>query len=163
MNAPSATLRRIDRQKARLESFLRAIRGECSKQGLDDATRRDLIERFAGPGKRSQKDLDVTTAEQLLDHLHHKINEWSFVFRLPAERQMLGKKIYRCAEKIGAAQLPPVKVMSKSWVEGIARQALGLNHPDIAKKVAKPLETCDGRELLLVIQILESWAKTIKA
>lgn len=164
--AVCATLRQADM----LASNLRAIRGECKKQGLDDDTRRALIERFAGTGKRSSKDLTLATSGQVLDHLHSvtsqpgkSSNEWAFVFKAAIARQPYLKKIYRCAEKIGAKQNPPVKVMSKAWVEGSVKQSVGLNHPSVASKVAKPLETCAIDELLTVIQILESWAKKIGA
>lgn len=60
-----ATLRGMDRLKAKN----RAIRGACKELGLDDATRRDLIERFAGAGKRSSLDLDEASANRLLDYL----------------------------------------------------------------------------------------------
>lgn len=163
MSRVCATLRRFDR----LDATLRAIRAEVKKHGIDDDTRRDLIERFAGAGKRSSKDLTAATAGELLDHLKRgpgkPANEWAFVFKAAIARQPYLKKIYRCAEKIGAVQNPPVKVMSKAWVEGSVRQSVGLNHPSIGGKASKPLETCSIDELLTVIQILESWAKKIAA
>ena len=158
-----ATLRRFDR----LDATLRAIRAEVKKHGLDDDTRRALIERFAGVGQRSSKDLTEDTAGRLLDHLKRRegkpVNEWAFVFKAALVRQPYLKKIYRCAEKIGARQNPPVKVMSKAWVEGSVKQSTGLNRPGLKDKAVKPLETCGIGELLTVIRILESWAKEIEA
>lgn len=63
--AVSASLRAIDRLKAKT----RAIHAACRELGLDEATRRDLVERFAGPGKRSTLDLTEEAANKLIDHL----------------------------------------------------------------------------------------------
>ena len=159
MTAVCATLRRFNA----LDKTLVAIRCECKAQGLDDDTRRDLIEHFAGPGKRSGRDMMPEQANAL-NHLRQKAfkpgAEWRFVFNLTPDKMALGKKIYRCAEKLGALQQPPIPVMSKAYVEGAAKQALGLNHPDFAGVTVKKLEHCTVAQLHLVVQILESWAKT---
>ncbi len=156
-----ATLRGEDR----LKKLCDTIRALCGKKELNwsDDLRRDVIERFAGPGKRSQKDLSEAQAQGVVDYLRsQKNNEWKFVFNLAPHKIHLGKKIYRCAEKIGALQTPPIPVMSKAWVEGTARQALGYNAPGLKGPLVKKLEHCEPSELLLVIQILESRAKKIK-
>lgn len=48
-----------------------AIHAACGKKdlNLDEATRRDIIERFAGAGKRSTLDLDMKSANLVLDYL----------------------------------------------------------------------------------------------
>jgi phage gp16-like protein len=52
-----------------LAAKCRAIHAACREMGMDEATRRDLIEAQAGPGKRSTKDLEVGTANKVLDRL----------------------------------------------------------------------------------------------
>ena len=167
--AVSAATRYHDRLKKKRQ----AIKIKQGQLGLDEATYRLLLKRVAGV--TSSRDLlTQDAADAVLAELHRLgapvssprprvKNEWAFVFVLTGERKKLGQKIYRCAEKIGAAQTPPVKVMPKAWVEGIARQAAGLNVPEAAGKVVKPLETCAADELMTIIKILESWAKKIHA
>jgi phage gp16-like protein len=62
-----ATLRRYDALKKKCI----AVHAACGPKDLNlpEDTRRDLIERFAGPGKRSTKDLDTQSADALLNHL----------------------------------------------------------------------------------------------
>lgn len=164
----SAATRYHDRLKKKRQS----IKIKQGQLGLDEATYRALLKRVAGvtssTALMTQDAADAVLAE--LQRLgapeslpRKRVNEWGFVFKLTGERQALGKKIYRCAEKIGALQTPPVKVMPKVWVEGIARQAAGLNSPEVAGKVVKPLETCAADELMTIIKILESWARKIGA
>jgi hypothetical protein len=81
--------------------------------------------------------------------------EWRFVFRLSME--------HRCAQKIGQKQSPPAPVMPKAWVEGIVRQCAGYNAALVRGRVTAPLERLGPAELFVVVQILESWAKKIKA
>lgn len=66
--ALSPTLRNF----SRLDKKCQAIHAACGRKdlNLDDDTRRDIIERFAGSGKRSTKDLTMASADQVLDHLH---------------------------------------------------------------------------------------------
>lgn len=54
---------------ARLAKKCRAIHAACRELGMDEATRRDLIEGIAGPGKRSTKDLQLNSADKVLDRL----------------------------------------------------------------------------------------------
>ncbi|SDI52632.1 phage protein GemA/Gp16 family protein [Propionivibrio dicarboxylicus] len=175
---PSAALRGIDRLKQRCRTIQTGKTWLAKNVGFDDSEYRALLMRVAGV--RSSKDLcDVRAAEDVILAMRKlgfpaaskagkgdasvQGGEWRFVFRLPGERMSLGKKIFRCAQKIGAKQTPPVPVMSKAWVEGIARQATGLNAPGVAGKVSRKLETCDYDELRMIVQILESWAKKIGA
>jgi len=62
-----ATLRRYDALKKKCAT----IHAACGPKDLNlpEDTRRDLIERFAGAGKRSTKDLDTKSADLVLDHL----------------------------------------------------------------------------------------------
>lgn len=53
----------------RLAKKCRAIHAACRELGMDEATRRDLIEGIAGTGKRSTKDLELGTADKVLDRL----------------------------------------------------------------------------------------------
>ena len=89
-------------------------------------------------------------------------NEWAFVFSLPVETQALAKKIYRCAQKIGALQEPKVRIMPKAWVEGIIAQSKGYKLNGQVCKVVAPLETCGPVHMHVLIQILESWAKKLE-
>lgn len=167
------TVSAATRYHDRLKKKRQAIKIKQGQLGLDEATYRLLLKRVAGvtssTALMTQDAADAVLAE--LQRLGAPVssprprvkNEWGFVFRLTGERQTLGKKIYRCAEKIGAAQTPPVKVMPKAWVEGIARQAAGMNAPEVAGKVVKPLETCTADELMTIIKILESWARKLGA
>ena len=63
----SATLRAIDRLKKKCA----AIHAACGPKDLNlpEDTRRDIIERYAGPGKRSTKNLNEEQANQVIDHL----------------------------------------------------------------------------------------------
>ena len=65
--ALSSALRQIDRLKKKCA----AIHAACGPRDLDldEGTRRDIIERFAGAGKRSTKDLDNRSADLVIDHL----------------------------------------------------------------------------------------------
>lgn len=51
-----------------------AIHAACGAKdlNLDEETRRDIIERFAGAGKRSTLDLDSRTADKVLDYLKQR-------------------------------------------------------------------------------------------
>jgi phage gp16-like protein len=106
-------------------------------------------------GKASLKDMSALDLNDVLDHLNKRANgkdgnEWAFVFKLPAERQALAKKIFRLAERMGAAQNPPVGPMSKRYIEGIAEQMLGAD---------TVLQFCDAGILHKVVQALEIYCK----
>jgi hypothetical protein len=148
----------------RLKRKRQAIQIKRRELDIDDDAYRALLLRVAGVTSSTELSTSAE-AEAVLEALARlgarRVGEWSFVFRMPVDRQTYYKKIYRCAQKIGAKQTPPVPVMPKAWVEGIARQAAGLNAGGAS--VVKPLEMCAGDELHVIIQILESWAKKIKA
>lgn len=61
----SATFRGIEQLKAKC----RAIHAASRQLGLDDETRRAMIETVAGPGKRSTLDINLEQADRLLDQL----------------------------------------------------------------------------------------------
>ena len=64
----SATFRGIEQLKAKC----RAIHAASRQLGLDDETRRAMIETVAGPGKRSTLDLNLEQADRLLDQLKNR-------------------------------------------------------------------------------------------
>lgn len=167
--AASAPARYHDRLKKKRQ----AINVHRRQIGMADTDYRALLRRVAGVASSADL-MTQDAADAVLAELQRHgapapvkrpagVNEWRFVFKLTGERQALAKKIYRCAEKIGLAQTPPVPVMSKAWVEGIVKQAGGFNAPGVAGKVASPLETCSADALTRVVKILESWARKIGA
>ena len=148
--------------KLKKMALTRIVHGICGKKGLaltDEqrhAIQKDVI------GKESLSDMTAYELETLISHLR-KIqkssqaapaaapapkprSEWAFVFRLPEDRQRFARKIFRLAETIGAMQKPPVPVMSKAYVEGIAGQMRGCE---------QPLEFCDAEQLHKIVQALE--------
>lgn len=132
---------------------IRAIHAACRIKGIDADARRDL--QLAVTGKASLSEMSFAEVSAVLDHLNRGAepaagNEWRFVFSLVPERQSLAKKIFRLAERIGALQQPPVPVMSKAYIEGIARQMSG---------ATQPLQFCDCEQLHKIVQALEVYAK----
>lgn len=129
-------------------SRIKAVHAACRAQGIDDDTRHALQVQITGHA--SLKDMSVFDLDSVLGHLNRngaaKPNAWGFVFKLPAERRELAKKIFRLAERIGAAQTPPVGAMSKRYVEGIAERMLGAD---------TVLEFCDAALLQKIVQALE--------
>lgn len=139
------------------QSRIRAVHAACRSQGIDDDLRKSIQVQVTG--KSSLKDMSAPELSDLLNHLNRRAkgqsdNEWTFVFKLTQDRQPHAKKIYRLAERIGAAQTPPVAVMSKAYIEGITRQMTGTEHP---------LEFCDAQQLHKVVQMLETHCKRIGA
>lgn len=141
------------------QSRIRAVHAACRAQGLDEDTRKAI--QLQVTGKASLKDMSALDLNDVLDHLNKRAyeaktgktsNEWGFVFKLPAERAAMAKKIYRLAERLGAAQKPPVGPMSKRYIEGIAEQMLGAD---------TVLEFCDASTLHKVVQALEVHLKRI--
>lgn len=128
------------------------IRAECTKQGIDDASRKAMMMRLAGVASSTQ--LSIKGALAVMDHLRKTggatasktPNEWAFVFCQAADRQTYLRKIYKQAQKLGALQTPPVEVMPKVYVEGIASQMAG---------ATQPLEFCDPERLHKIVQALE--------
>ena len=131
---------------------IRAVHAACRAQGIDDETRHALQVQITGHA--SLKDMSAFDLDSVLNHLNRhgtaKPNSWGFVFKLPAERRNLCKKIFRLAERVGAAQTPPVGAMSKRYVEGIAERMLGAD---------TVLEFCDVDTLYKVVQALEIHCK----
>jgi len=133
-------------------SRIRAIHAACRAQGIDDDTRHALQVQITGHA--SLTEMSVFDLDSVLSHLNRhgaaKPNAWGFVFRLPPERQVVAKKIYRLAQRLGAAQVPPVGAMSKRYVEGIAERMLGAD---------TVLEFCDPETLRKIVQALEIHCK----
>lgn len=136
----------------RKASRIKAVHAACRAQGIDDDTRHALQVQITG--KASLKDMTAFDLDSVLNHLNRngaaKPNAWGFVFKLPAERRELCKKIFRLAERVGAAQTPPVGAMSKRYIEGIAERMLGAD---------TVLEFCDAATLLKIVQALEIHCK----
>lgn len=132
----------------------RAVIAICRARDIDDDTRRDIQLRITG--KASLKDMTVIDLGFLLDHLNGKSdtpeNEWKFTFRLAPDRQALGRKIFRLAERMGLCLQPPVPVAPKSYIEGIANQMRGC---------VTRLEFCDAEQLRKIVQALEIHLKRI--
>jgi hypothetical protein len=145
---------------AALKKLCAGIRAECAKQGIDDDTRRAMMQSIAGVA--SSKSLDLQGAKAVLAHLqgtgrapasdrkwgNNPAGEWRFVFSCVPGRQKYLRKIYRQAETIGAMQSPPVAVMPKKYIEGIARQMVG---------AATLLEFCAEDTLHAIVQALETY------
>lgn len=133
-------------------SRIKAVHAACRAQGIDDDTRHALQVQITGHA--SLKDMSVFDLDSVLGHLNRngaaKPNQWGFVFRLPPERQIKARKIYRLAQRIGAAQTPPVGAMSKRYIEGIAERMLGAD---------TVLEFCDPETLQKIIEVLEVYCK----
>ena len=120
-------------------SRMRAIHAACRAHGIDDSERKRLQVQITG--KASLTEMQLPDLDDVLNHLnrigrgiqgipsgdagHKQPNPWAFVFRLTPERQKMAKKVFRLAEKLGAAQTPPVGVMNMEHIEGIARQMRG--------------------------------------
>jgi len=130
------------------QTRIKAINAACGKLGIGRDERHALQLQITG--KASLTEMALPELNDVLSHLNRvaggKKNEWSFVFKLALERQIYAKKIYRLAEKIGAMQTPPVSIMSKAYIEGIASQMRGCE---------QPLEFCDCEQLHKIIQALE--------
>jgi len=136
--------------------MLRAIRHKAGEQ-LDDDSYRAILQRCAGVTSstqiRSQAKADAVITEfrrlglvRKVERKQNATGEWAFVFSCLPERQLHLRKIYRLAQQLGAAQQPPVAVMSKSYIEGIAAQMRG---------TTQPLEFCDAEQLHTIVQALE--------
>jgi len=133
-------------------SRIRAINAACGKLKIGKEERHALQQQVTG--KQSLTEMTLPELNDVLSHFNRiasgKANEWSFVFRMPLERQSYGKKIYRLAEAIGALQAPPVARMSKAYIEGVASQMRGCD---------QPLEFCDCEQLHMIVQALEVYVK----
>lgn len=136
------------------QARIRAINTVCGKLGIG-REERHAIQR-SETGKNSLTEMSLPELDDVLSHFNriakgnNPVNEWRFVFKLSMERQTYARKIYRLAERIGALQQPPVPVMSKAYIEGIASQMRGCEHP---------LEFCDPEQLHRIVQALEVFLK----
>ncbi|MCL2076056.1 MAG: regulatory protein GemA [Betaproteobacteria bacterium] len=138
---------------------MRAVFAACKAQGIDDDMRRDIVREVTG--KASLKDCSSAEIGKVLDRLNRRrgepvsalASEWRFVFRAAASRQPYLKKIYRLAEALGQMQTPPVKVMPKHYIEGIASQMAGIKGHD---NVELLLEFSDEATLIKIIAALDT-------
>lgn len=158
---------------AKIKVGAKALGLGYEKDGLDEGAYRAMLS--SQGGKPSCADLDKKGRMAVIDYLDRQgayvgrasarqsgqrrdksrpTNEWAFVFRLPADRQPLGKKIYALCKAI--AELDPEAVKAKlsimpvRYVEGIAKQMAGLSSP-----VVHPLPMCDAGELWRIVAALE--------
>ena len=135
-------------------SRIKAVHAACRAQGIDDDARHALQVQITGHA--SLKDMSVFDLDSVLTPPNRrgaaKPSDWGFVFRLPPERRDLCKKIFRLAERLGAAQKPPVGAMSKRYIEGIAERML---------RADTVLEFCDPEILRKVIAALEIHCKRL--
>ncbi|MBN8462665.1 MAG: regulatory protein GemA [Dechloromonas sp.] len=140
-------------RKSNLRAIIFALAGKKAL-GLTEDERRAI--QMQVTGKASLSDMSALDMEDVVHHLRRlqnaqqsgtrPANPWAFVFRLPPEKQIPCRKIYRLAQRIGAAQKPPVGAMSKRYMEGIAERMLGADTvlefcaPEILRKVVQALE-----------------------
>lgn len=133
---------------------IRAVYAICRTRGIDDDTRRALQQRLTG--KASLADMAFDEVSRVLDHLNGNGGpatdgtEWSFTFRLAADRRAHAKKIYRLAQRVGALMDPPRPIAGKDYIEGIANQMRGCQ---------TRLEFCDAEQLHQIVQALEVYLK----
>ena len=118
-------------------------------------------------GKASLTDMSDFEINKVLQHLNgmtkatKTVNaEWKFVFNLPEDRARSAKKIYKLCQNIGQLQSPPVPIMSKAWVIGIARQMKGLHDQD---GVIVSLELLSAAELQKIVQALKIHEKRLES
>jgi phage gp16-like protein len=136
------------------QSRIRAINTVCGKLGISREERRAI--QLSNTGKNSLTEMSLPELDDVLSHFNRIAkgnnpgNEWRFVFKLSLARQIYGRKIYRLAERIGALQQPPVAIMSKAYIEGVASQMRGCD---------QPLEFCDAEQLHKIVQALEVFVK----
>ncbi len=104
----------------------RAIRAECTKQGIDDDSRRAMMQRLAGV--TSSTELDADGARKVLDHLRKAAgqaanqarNEWSWVNSAAGEKRDFLWKIRRVCINLGIAPGQQVR-----YAEGVAARVFG--------------------------------------
>lgn len=137
---------------------IKAVHAACRAQGIDEDTRRAI--QIQVTGKASLTEMSALDLTDLLNHLNRRSkgetggsrdgNEWRFTFKLAPDRRTYCTKIYRLAQRIGALQSPPVPVMSKAYIEGVAAQMRGCD---------QPLEFCNTEQLHKIVQALEVFLK----
>lgn len=129
----------------------RAIRAECTKQGIDDDARRAMMQRLAGV--TSSTDLDADGARKVLDHLHQAAgraanearNEWAWVNQAVGEKQGFLWKIRRICINL---RIPPGQQVA--YAEGVAARVFGAE---------RHLRMMSGTELWKLIGPLERTAR----
>lgn len=143
---------------------IKAINTLCSKLKISADERHD-IQREA-TGHASLKTMSVLDLEDVLGKLRsierarageaetNSGNSWSFVFKLPTERRRLAQKLYRQAERIGARQEPPIRVMPPAYMSATARRMMGYDKPEFANVVVN-IELADARILHKMVQAME--------
>ena len=130
-----------------LSAALRAIRAECTKQGIDDDARRAMMLRLVGVD--SSKRLTAEGARTLLDHLKGKSGtaerrhdgEWGWVNDAHILRRPLLWKIRRLCIELGIERGRQIR-----YAEGVARRQ---------HRVERSLRMMDASELWLVVGALE--------
>lgn len=133
---------------------IKAINVACGKLGIGREERHTL--QLSITGIDSLAKMSLPQLNDVLSHLNRIAkgdqtgDEWRFVFKLTPGRQTYAKKIYRLAQKIGAMQNPPVPIMTKAYVEGVAAQMRGCD---------QPLEFCEPDQLHKIVQALEVYVK----
>lgn len=134
---------------------LRAIRGDCKAFGIDDATRRDIMQREAGVTSSTQLDMAGANKVRAYINKHYRQkqgDEWAFIDSAAEDRQPLLRRIIVFCRDLGIQRGGQV-----SYVEGIARQMAGLK-PGLYN-VDKPLRLCGRDELRNIAFALDKQQK----
>lgn len=133
-----------------LAAAKRAIFAECRALGLDEATRRGLVQSLGRVPSGSMRGLDEEGARRVLDHLRRSSgqastaaarrsgsrNPWAFIDQAAAELQPLLRKICVLCRSMG---------VDKAYAEGVARRQ---HH------IERHLEMMDAGELWKVAAAL---------
>jgi hypothetical protein len=158
------------------DALRRIVHGLCGKKGLNlsNEQRREIQQDVIG--KASMTHMTAPELEDLIAHLRRlqqsitkpadaapaKVpapgNAWRFVFALPEDRKRLAQKLYRQAERIGAMQNPPVKIMSPQYMAGTARRMMGYDKPGFENVVVR-LEMATADILHKMVQAMEKHMK----
>lgn len=104
----------------------RAIRAECTKQGIDDDARRAMMQRLAGV--TSSTALDADGARKVLDHLrqaggqaaNQARNEWAWVNQAAVDKRPVLWKIRRITINLGIRAGQQI-----AYAEGVAARIAG--------------------------------------
>ena len=129
----------------------RAIRAECTKQGIDDDARRAMMQRLAGV--TSSTALDADGARKVLDHLrqaggkaaNQARNEWAWVNQATVDKRPVLWKIRRITINLGIRAGQQI-----AYAEGVAARIAGCE---------RHLQMMDADELWLLIGPLERTAR----
>lgn len=109
---------------------------------MDESTYRDMLWTVARA--KSSTELDFAGRKKVLDHLKAcgfkvtaKVNEWAFIDKAAVDRQPLLRKICMVCKSMK---------VGKAYAEGAAKRQHGID---------RKLEMMDGRELQLLVGVLE--------